>query len=123
MITIPELVVLALAGYRATQLAVYDTIGDPIRDRIHAWAARRPSRAREQVTTLIGCIYCTGWWVSGLVLAVYLTATGSWGQAPPLVHGIEWFAVAGAAVLAGRWDDHLDPAPHAAPHAHGGGVS
>lgn len=109
MITIVELVVLALAAYRATQLAVYDTIGDPLRDRVHAWSARRPdSAARNALVTLIGCVYCTGWWMSGLVLAVYLTATGHWGRAPLAVHGLEWFAVAGAAVLANRWDDHLD---------------
>lgn len=109
MVTLVELAVLALAAYRATQLFVHDTIADPIRDRIHAWHARRPeSAARAWVTALISCVYCTGWWLSGVALAAYLTATGGWGEAPWLVHGIEWFAVAGAAVLLNRWDDHLE---------------
>lgn len=106
MLTVPELVFLALAGYRATQLAVHDSILDPARSRIHAWHARRlTSRARTGVVMLIGCVYCTGWWLAGAILTTYLLTTGRWDDAPVLVHGIEWFAVAGAAVLANRWDD------------------
>lgn len=109
MVTVVELAVLALAAYRATQLFVYDTVGDPARNRLHVWHARRPdSAARGWVIALISCVYCTGWWLSGATLAAYLTATGGWGAAPWLVHGIEWFAVAGAAALLNRWDDHLD---------------
>ena len=101
-----ELALLALAGYRGTQLAVHDSILDPARDRVHAWHDKRlESTARTFVVTLISCVYCTGWWVSGAFLAVYLLATGQWNNAPLLVHGIEWFAVAGAAVLLNRWDD------------------
>lgn len=109
MVTLAVLAVLAFAAYRATQLFVHDTIADPIRDSIHAWHARRPdSPARTRVTELISCVYCTGWWLSGATLAAYLTATSGWGDTPWLVHGIEWFAVAGAAALLNRWDDHLD---------------
>ncbi|MGY5033550.1 hypothetical protein ACWC9U_22235 [Streptomyces sp. 900116325] len=43
--------------------------------------------------------------MSGALLLTYLLATGQWDQAPLLVHGIEWLAVAGAAVLFNRWDD------------------
>lgn len=102
------LALLAFAGYRATQLAVHDSILDPARDRIHAWAADRPdSRARAFIAALISCVYCTGWWLSGAILATYLLATGQWATVPLLVHGIEWLAVAGAAVLLNRIDDTL----------------
>ncbi|WP_331723460.1 DUF1360 domain-containing protein [Streptomyces atratus] len=106
MTTIVELIILAFAAYRATQLAVHDTLLDPARDRIFAWQERRPeSRLREFVITLISCTYCMGWWISGAILATYLLATGSWDTAPALVHGIEWLAVAGAQALLNRWDD------------------
>ncbi|MEU5834487.1 DUF1360 domain-containing protein [Streptomyces diacarni] len=106
LIELPVLVVLGFAGYRATQLAVHDSILDPARDRLHAWHARRPdSGARTAVITLISCVYCMGWWLSGALLATWLLASGSWDGAPLLVHGVEWLAVAGAAALLNRWDD------------------
>ncbi|WP_327345968.1 DUF1360 domain-containing protein [Streptomyces europaeiscabiei] len=108
MISFPELAVLAAAGYRATQLAVHDTILDPVRDKVFAWRARLPeSKPRTFVIALMSCVYCMGWWVSGALLAIWLLATGRWHEAPLLVHGIEWFAVAGAAVLLNRVDDTL----------------
>jgi hypothetical protein len=39
------------------------------------------------------------------VLAAWLLTTGTWHDAPLLIHGIEWLAVAGGAVLLNRWDD------------------
>lgn len=106
MLTLPELALLALAGYRGTQLLVHDSILDPLRDHIDAWHQNKPdSPARTAVVTLIYCVYCTGWWVAGALLLTWLLVTGTWSQAPLLVHGIEWLAVAGAAVLANRWDD------------------
>lgn len=109
MVGLPALAVLALASYRATQLVVHDTIGDPIRDRIIAWHERRPqSTLRIAVVTLITCTYCAGWWVSGLLLATYLLATGQWTGTPLLAHAVAWFAVAGGQALLNRWDDTLD---------------
>lgn len=106
MIGIPVLAVLALAGYRATQLAVWDSILDPARNRVMDWQARRPdSSLRAAVLTLITCVYCAGWWLSGAVLALYLTTTGTWHGTPVAVHALEWLAVAGGAVLLNRWDD------------------
>ncbi|MGJ5693531.1 DUF1360 domain-containing protein [Streptomyces albidoflavus] len=106
MITIPELVILALAGYRLTQLGVHDAILDPARDKVFDWQTRRPdSRVRDFVITLITCVYCTGWWLSGALLATWLLVTGQWHTAPLLVHAVEWLAVAGGAVLLNRWDD------------------
>ncbi|WP_331756202.1 DUF1360 domain-containing protein (plasmid) [Streptomyces sp. NBC_01590] len=107
MITIVELVILAFAAYRGTQLAVHDSILDPARDRVFAWHEKRPeAKLREFIVTLISCTYCTGWWISGAILATYLLATGSWDTAPALVHGLEWFAVAGGQALLNRHDDN-----------------
>lgn len=106
MITPVELLVLALAGYRATQLVVHDTVLDTARDRLFAWHANRPeSPWRSATATLISCIYCAGWWVAGALLTTWLLVSGQWTGTPILVHGVEWLAVAGAAALLNRWDD------------------
>lgn len=106
MISPAELALLALAGYRGTQLLVHDSILDPVRERVFAWHGRATeSAARTAVVTLISCVYCTGWWVAGAVLTTWLLTTGTWDSAPILVHGLEWLAVAGAAALLNRWDD------------------
>lgn len=106
MISPAELALLALAGYRATQLLVHDSIGDAPRARLDAWQQQRPqSVPRELLVTLISCVYCAGWWLSGALLLTWLLVTGEFDQAPLLVHGIEWFGVAGASVLLNRWDD------------------
>lgn len=105
MISLLELVLLSFAGYRATQLAVHDTILDSLRDRVFAWQQKKPdSRLREEIVTLISCTYCTGWWLSGAILATYLLATGEWDHAPLVVHGVEWLAVAGGQALLNSWD-------------------
>lgn len=106
MIGLPELALLALAGYRGTQLAVYDTILDRPRDALFTWGAKdSKSKVRHAVITLISCTYCAGFWVSGAFLAAYLLATHQWHGVPLAVHGIEWFAVAGAQALLSRWDN------------------
>ncbi|MFJ4469568.1 DUF1360 domain-containing protein [Streptomyces sp. NPDC089424] len=108
MIDLTTLALLGLAGYRGTQLAVHDTVLDPVRDRVIAWHERRQTSAvRSAVVTLISCVYCMGWWVSGALLATYLLVSGTFDQAPLLTHGVEWFAVAGLAVLLNRLDDVL----------------
>jgi hypothetical protein len=109
LISTAVLALLAIATYRGTRLAVHDTILDPVRNRVFDWRRKRPgSAARTAVAELISCIYCMGWWVAGVVLAGWFVATGTWGDAPVLVHGIEWFGVAGAGVLLNRWDDTRD---------------
>jgi hypothetical protein len=106
MLTLPELAVLGFAAYRATQLGVHDTILDPARNRLAAWhTSKLDSRPRAFVMQLIGCIYCFGWWLSGAVLLVYLLAAHRWNDASWLVHGVEWFAVAGVQALLNRRDD------------------
>jgi hypothetical protein len=106
MISPAELVVLAFAGYRGTQLLVHDSILDPARDRVVAWHSKNTDSAvRDALVTLISCVYCTGWWAAGAVLTTWLLASGTWDTEPLLVHGLEWLAVAGASVLLNRWDD------------------
>jgi hypothetical protein len=100
------LALLGFAAYRATQLGVHDTILDPGRERLAAWQANnRDSKPRAFLIQLISCIYCLGFWLSGVTLLAYLLATDSWNHAPWIVHGIEWFAVAGVQVLLNRRDD------------------
>lgn len=111
MIAISALIVLALATYRATQLAVWDSITQPLRNAVERWHANKPDSAwRSALTTLASCVYCAGWWIAGALLATYLLTTGTWHDAPLLVHGIEWLAVAGAGVLLNRWDDTREAA-------------
>jgi hypothetical protein len=109
VISLPVLAVLGLASYRATQLGVHDSILDRARQRLGAWhASKVDSRPRAFIVQLVSCIYCLGFWLSGITLLVYLLATDTWGDAPLLVHGVEWFAVAGFQALANRFDDTLD---------------
>ncbi|MGW3447311.1 DUF1360 domain-containing protein [Streptomyces sp. NPDC001076] len=109
MISLPVLALLGVAAYRATQLGVHDSILNPARQRLGAWHAFKvDSKARAFVVQLVSCIYCLGYWLSGVTLLAYLLATGSWGDAPWIVHGIEWFAVAGVQALLNRRDDTLD---------------
>lgn len=108
MINLIVLVILTLAAYRATQLAVHDTVLDWARGRLIAWHEKAPTRAgRAAAITLISCTYCAGWWLAGALLVTYLLATGTWHDTPLLVHGIEWAAVAGGQALLNRWDDTL----------------
>jgi hypothetical protein len=108
VISLPTLVLLGIAAYRATQLGVHDSILDPSRERLAAWHAKNlDSKPRNFLMQLIGCVYCLGWWLSGATLGAYLLATGTWGDAPWIVHGIEWFAVAGVQALLNRRDDTL----------------
>lgn len=106
MISPAELALLALAAYRGTQLVVHDSILDTARRRVDAWHQRKPeSGIRGAVVTLISCVYCSGWWIAGALLATWLLVTGEMRQEPLLVHLVEWLGVAGGGVLLNRWDD------------------
>ncbi|MER5466704.1 DUF1360 domain-containing protein [Streptomyces sp. NPDC002668] len=107
------LVILAAADYRGTQLVVHDSILDATRDWLTAWHGRNPdSGTRTALFTLISCAYCSGWWVSGVLLATWLLVSGQFDDAPLLVHAIEWLAVAGA-------DDTAPPEAPAGTLIHG----
>lgn len=100
------LAALGLASYRATQLIVWDSIGDKARKRLEDWRISKfHSRPRKFVKDLVSCTYCTGWWLSLATVLTYLTAAGQWGEAPLFVHAVEFWAVAGIQALLNRWDD------------------
>lgn len=100
------LVALGFASYRATQLVVWDTIGDKVRNLLEIWHARKfESPVRTFVRDLIGCTYCAGWWLSLVTVAVYLTGARQWGAASIWVHAVEFWSVAGVQALLNRWDD------------------
>lgn len=104
------LAVLGFASYRATQLVVWDSIGDGPRERLKSWHMNgvgpgRSNRLRTFVLNLTSCTYCSGWWLSLITLAVYLTAAGQWGASSVWVHAVEFWAVAGIQALLNRWDD------------------
>lgn len=102
MVSPTELAVLAFAAYRGTQLAVHDTILDVPRSWLYDWHSRKPeSPLRSALVTLISCVYCMGWWVSGALLAAYLL----WPDNDVVRIGLLWFAVAGGQALLNRWDD------------------
>lgn len=101
-VTALEFVVLVLASFRATQLVTRDTIlgnldgnGQPVdgpRARFVIWAENHAPKLAD----LVECAWCAGTWLSGIALLVFLLAAGRWDDVPWLVHGIEWFAIAGA---------------------------
>jgi hypothetical protein len=91
-ITALEFVVLVLAAFRATQLVTRDTILDGPRERFIIWVE---NRGWGKLGDLVECGFCAGYWLSGISLLVFLLLMGRWDAVPWLVHGIEWFAVAG----------------------------
>jgi hypothetical protein len=106
------LTALGFASYRAVQLVVHDTIGDPLRARLETWYADgirpgRTNRFRAFIRSLLSCIYCVGWWLSLITTLAYLTAAGQWGAASLWVHAIECWAVMGIQALMSRVDDSL----------------
>lgn len=100
-----ELAALGLAAARGTQLVVHDAIGDPLRNRLELWHAKRhDSRARTFIRDLLACILCAGFWASVITLAVYHTAT-TWHGVSLLSFGIDVFAVAAVQVTINLWWD------------------
>lgn len=56
------LIVVALAVFRVTRLLVVDSITDPIRDFFSRWTF---------TDELVGCPWCTGFWVGLAATIVY----------------------------------------------------
>lgn len=105
MLGLTELVVLGAASARGTQLVVHDSIGDPLRDRLELWHAKRhDSRVRTFIRDLLGCVLCAGFWGSVITLAVYHTAT-TWHGVTLLDFGLNAFAVAAVQVSVNLWWD------------------
>lgn len=117
MIALPVLFALGFAAYRGTRLFVFDTITEPLRDKIaerYAYSTGLRERVWDFVHSLIQCTYCTGFWVSVVTVLVYrLAVTGEWGNGDTSVDelatfGVEVFAVAGVQALLNRWDSRAD---------------
>jgi hypothetical protein len=105
LISLPELALLGAASYRATQLGVHDTILDPVRQRLAAWHTNKiDSKPRTFLMQLISCIYCLGFWLSGVVL----TAWWFWRDNLLVQFGLLWFAISGIQALLNRRDDTMD---------------
>lgn len=112
MQSLTVLLALGFAAYRVTQLVVHDSIGDPVRQRIEMWHARKfDSPVRGFVRDLLGCTYCTGFHAAWLTVLVYTLAIGQNAPWASLGHfwtfGVSSFAVAGVQALLNRIDDTL----------------
>ena len=106
MLSLTELAVLGFAAARGTQLLRWDSILDPVRDRLEAWHLDRHDKYWPTfLRTLANCHYCVGWHLSWVTLLVYLTATGQLGTINLLTFGIDTFAVAGVQMIVQRLDN------------------
>ena len=63
-----DFLILSLACYRITRLIIEDTITEPLRERV--WKRFPPESTR--IGYLFTCPWCTGFWVSVLIVAAYL---------------------------------------------------
>jgi Protein of unknown function (DUF1360) len=66
-ISIPHLIILALAIFRITRLIVQDTVLEKVRLRI--WRNFPPT---EGFGYLITCYWCTSFWISSLVVTCFI---------------------------------------------------
>lgn len=100
MLSLTELALISLASYRATQAVTDDSILDGARARLEVWHAdKAESKIRTFIVDLVGCIFCVGFWLSGITLFTYLAATGKWHDEPIIINLMQWWAVAGAQAL------------------------
>lgn len=84
--------VMALAAYRVTRVITRDAILDDWRDK---W----PDPDESKVGYLLTCDFCTGFWVSGLIVTIVNLGFVNFGV-PVLV----WLGVAGLQSLLASWE-------------------
>jgi len=65
-ITPLQFIVLALAAYRLCRLVIQDTVTEALRNRV--WRHFPPTTS---LGYLITCYWCTGIWVSSLIVCLY----------------------------------------------------
>jgi hypothetical protein len=65
--TLVHFLILTLAIYRLTRLVIEDTVLEKVRDKI--WSRFPESHG---IGYLITCYWCTGFWVSSLVVISYI---------------------------------------------------
>lgn len=105
--------VAVLAAYRLTRFLVHDTLLLDARRWLfrryppdEQWAAAFGHQRAHKLGQLVDCHYCTGFWMSGLVLAGAIAA-GAVETHRPLVVVALWWALAGAQALANTIDARL----------------
>lgn len=83
---------LTLAVYRAVRLALYDTLTEPLRERL-LFVVAGTSAWRRQLSYLLTCQWCLGVHVALWATLAWSLYDG-WPGAVPFV--VVWFALAGA---------------------------
>ena len=75
-----QLVILVLAAARVNRAITEDVISDPIREWIETFEVRKHGRVRRiSVSTLLGCHWCTGFWVGvGVSGLTWAFGSGHW---------------------------------------------
>jgi len=87
------LVLLSLATYRITRLAISDSIFDTPRMWLHQYLLGKTSKVRWVFYQLITCQYCLSIWIAGLITLGASTAVDI--DLPFLM----WMASAGGSVI------------------------
>ncbi len=86
VVTLLAFTILALCAFRLTRLVVEDSITEPLR--------RRLALKATWLAAMLGCWYCTGFWVSAAVVLAALAAGVVRGR-------IVWFAIPAASAVVG----------------------
>jgi hypothetical protein len=100
----------SLAAYRLTRFVVIDTLTQGSREKLRAWAfddeGHPRSFSRGKLGYLATCVFCTGFWASGLAWAGVLVGTGRDLEVGEVLVG--WWAVAGLQVLLSQLEKVVD---------------
>lgn len=120
--TLETLVILALAAWRIAHLLVNERGILAVGERIRALAGVRqvklthttPDKRQYETTECAGdteigkmlcCVYCTGFWTAGAVLALWCIGTGytlSFAEAV-----VNWFAIAALCIVCEKVNRYL----------------
>lgn len=94
-----SLVLLTLAAFRAWRVIGIDVIADRPRD----WLVKANTpEYKESLDDFLACPWCAGFWISGIVLAVWCLVAGWIGLVGFVV---SWLAIsAGVGLIRTAWD-------------------
>ncbi len=90
VVTLLTFAVLCLCAFRLTRLVVADTITEPLR--------RRLALKATWLAAMLGCWYCTGFWVSAVVVLGALALGVVRGR-------VVWFAIPAVSAVVGLLGD------------------
>jgi len=107
-----ELLIVALAAYRAARIVSVDDDEErvwvgAVRERIEIWSANGRRFPRNKIGDLVHCPFCSGVWLSWTAYAVAVFALGRYGTVGVWAHLIEAWAVAGGQALFTALDNGL----------------